>query len=37
MTNHTDTQLEPIDRATPTPLVRPALGSETAEITGWDT
>ena len=36
MTNQPDTQLQSIDSATLTPLVRQALGDETAEVTGWD-
>ena len=36
MTNDTDIQLQSIDSGTLTPLVRQALGSETAEITGWN-
>ena len=35
MTNNTDTQLQSIDTDTLTPLVRQALGSETAEVVDW--
>ena len=36
MSQGTDTQLESIDNATLTPLVRQALGSETIDVTDWD-
>ena len=36
MSNDSDTKLQSIDEATLTPLVRQALGSETAEVTDWD-
>lgn len=35
MSNESDAQLQSIDRAMLTPLVRQALESETAEVTGW--
>ena len=36
MDSSADTQLQSIDRATLTPLVRQALGSERAEVVDWD-
>jgi len=36
MSSRSDTQLQSIDRATLTPLVRQALGSEAVEVTDWD-
>lgn len=35
MTNHTDLQLQSIDRATLTPLVRQALGRETVDVSDY--
>jgi hypothetical protein len=36
MRNGSGTQLQSIDSATLTPLVRQALGSETVEVIDWD-
>jgi hypothetical protein len=36
MTNSSDTQLQSIDNAILTPLVRQALRTDTAQVTSWD-